>query len=97
MAEVNVAKLNAAFVKAFPIEKKALVPKGAETQKMAGFAKLDIFDDTVDTFCEAWPKVKPFLNMALKGLGWFFPSQVAMAKAVITAIDTELVPVICKP
>lgn len=97
MAEVNVAKLNAAFVKAFGPEKKALAPKAAQTQKIAGFADLNVFDDTVDTFCEAWPRVKPFLNMALKGLGWFFPSQVAMAKAVITAIDTELVPMICKP
>lgn len=92
--EIDVAKINAAFQKAFPQAKQDLAQKGEVTQKVPGLAGLGALDDTVDTFCEAWPKVKPFLNFVLKGFGWFFPSQVAMAKGVFAGID-ELTQEIC--
>lgn len=96
MAEIDVKKLNSVFAKNFAQKKNDLVPKAVQAQQIAGLAGLDVFDDTVDTVCEAWPKVKPFLNMALKGMGFFFPSQVAMARAIFVALDEELFPMICK-
>lgn len=93
MAEIDVKKLNGVFLKNFAQKKNDLMPKASQT---AGLLGLEIIDETVDTVCEAWPKVKPFLNMILKGYGFFFPSKVAMARAVFTALDEELFPMICK-
>lgn len=55
-------------------------------------------DTALLSFCAAWPKVRIALNLGLKFAAWFLPaSQIALAKAVLTAINDEIVPVICKP
>lgn len=96
MAEIDVKRLNGVFQRNFAQKKNDLVPKAAQAQGLAGLGALEQLEETVDTVCEAWPRVKPFLNMVLKGFGFFFPSQVAMARAVITALDQEFFPLICK-
>lgn len=94
--QIDLKKMNGVFQKNFAQKKNDLQPKAAQAQQVMGLAGLDALDDTVDTICEAWPKVKPFLNMALKAFGFWFPSQVAMARALFTALDEEFFPLICK-
>lgn len=89
---IDVDKLNAAVASAYPKHMEELAPKAAS---VAGFAGISGIGEAVTTFCAAWPKVRPFLNTALKGFAWFFPEKVALAKAVLGAIDTEIVPAIC--
>lgn len=51
------------------------------------------------TFCTAWPKVRQMINVGLKFAAWVpgYSSQIAMAKAWLTAFNDEIVPVICGP
>lgn len=94
-ATINVKELNGVFLKNFAQKKNDLMPKAAQKQEALGFAGLDI-DDTVDTVCEAWPKIKPFLDLAMRAFGLVFPTRVAMARALFTALDEKLFPLLCK-
>lgn len=54
------------------------------------------FDDIQETFCTAWPKVYPVLNLGLRTLGWVLPpATVGLARTVLNAINTRAYPVIC--
>lgn len=46
-------------------------------------------------FCAICAKVRPFLNMAIKGFSLFNPSIAAMAKTFMTALYGTLIPLVC--
>jgi hypothetical protein len=50
---------------------------------------------SLTSFCASWPRVKGFLLMVMSGAGWFFPAQVALAKAFLTAFEATILPVVC--
>lgn len=60
-------------------------------------SKLDL-GSLVGEVCHDWPKIRSFINFALS-LAVFWPGagiMVAGAKAVVTMIDTQLMPGLCK-
>lgn len=97
--KIDMKKLDAIIAKAQPEYEKKLVAKKPNASMMAaGFVSPTAvtLDGTLMTFCGAWPKVRALLNVGLKFAGWFIPaSQVALAKAFLTAISEEIMPAIC--
>lgn len=100
MVSTNVLnKVNKAIVDNFDSHLADLVPKAADTaakvDSLAGIAANDL-GGIQETFCTAWPKVYPMLNLGLKFLGWVAPpAAVALARTVLNAINTEVYPVLC--
>lgn len=98
MPQIDVAKLNAAYQAALPTHTANQVAKQDASKEVAGFAGLTLpggVTGAKDTFCTAWPKVLPLLNLGLKYLAWIWPAQVASAKAVLDALNKELIPFVC--
>lgn len=64
-----------------------------------GFAGLGEVGNTIDaienTFCDAWPKAYKYLNLLLRGVSWFAPAPAAQARAILDAINDEIVPNVC--
>lgn len=56
---------------------------------------VDLKSVNIGTFCTNWPKIKGFLQTAIAAVGWFMPTQAAMAKAFLTALDTAVIPLVC--
>lgn len=65
---------------------------GGMAPKSASLADLG---NVTDTFCSSWDRIAGFLNMAVKGLGWFYPKEAAMAKAFLAAVRKTVVPMLC--
>lgn len=97
--EKNLAdSFNRAFAEALPGHAERLKAKSEEklnSMGAQGFAGIDSINDLEQTFCGAWPRVRGFLNFAIGMAGWAMPGTAAAARAVVTAIDKELVPNIC--
>lgn len=74
-----------------------------EVQKMlaANFAGLPTggIETGIVTACAAWPRIRQFLNIAIKVTS-FWPSyraDAALAKGWLEAFNTDIVPEICGP
>lgn len=93
--KIDVAKLNAAFQAALPEHERKAAETEAKAQGMRGFSMSDV-GGIEDTFCGAWAAIQGPIALLLRVGGWFLPaSTVAMIKAVVTAINEELVPMVC--
>lgn len=91
---VSLNKLNASFKDALATHSLGLADK-AHAQAAAGLSASDI--DMPGDFCAACAKIKPFVNMALRGASWLAPpSMVAIAKSVLGLFFDQIVPAICK-
>lgn len=93
--DIDIKELDRAFASAKQ-GAKAAAPADKETETafkavMAGEASAA----AVSGFCEAWAKVRPFLNMAVMAISMLFPNQAALAKTVIRVLDKQIVPKIC--
>lgn len=100
--EKNLAEaFNRAYAEALPGHEDAVAARSEEKLGQMGvstLAGLPSIADIERTFCGSWPKVKGFLNFAI-GLASWAPGMgavAASARAVVTAIDKELVPNICE-
>lgn len=67
----------------------------AERKGVTAEARLVSVPDLQATFCNYWPKARSTLNMALGAVGFFFPAQTAIAKAVLTAIHENVYKPVC--
>lgn len=94
--KIDVEAFNRAFAEALPGHAERLAAKSNEKLAGMGLAGLDSFSDIEHTFCGAWPQARKFLNLAIGMAGWVMPGAAAAAKAVVTAIDQQLVPIICE-
>lgn len=94
---INVAKLNETYRRATGQQKDVIRPKVEETQALLGFDFGQV-DDIADTFCDAWTKVRPWLKTLFKMAAWMpgAGQYVVMAKAVIAAIDENIIPLVCE-
>lgn len=107
MAEVkiDIKKLDAAVRAAMSEQPKDKQPSAAKVEALeafpsvkAGFATLGVIEDAQTTFCGAWPKVNATIKTALSFASWFLPAQhIALVKAVLAAINTQIIPAICGP
>lgn len=97
MAEFDIKELDRAFASekqgaraavAAPADKEA-----ASSAKAVMAAEASVAG--VAGFCEAWAKIRPFLNMAVTAFGMVFPNQAALAKTVIRVIDKQIIPTVC--
>lgn len=110
--KINIAKLNAKFREAQVKFDESLAAKPAkdlhpETQaaltgvaaNFAGIPGTEGIDAALLTFCAAWPKVRPVINLGLKYASWIpgWGSRIALAKAWLETFNSELIPFICKP
>lgn len=84
----------------------AALPKHIETQtakaeaKVANFGALTLptmgtIEETKASLCVLWPQVRDTINMALGLIGWFMPKEVATVKAVIAALDKNIIAPVC--
>lgn len=54
-------------------------------------------DDVSSTVCDAWPKIRKVINLAMK-FSWLIPGASAIApmvKAFLTAVEKVLMPSLC--
>lgn len=66
--------------------------------KAVGFVDVPKIEGAILTFCGAWTKVNPLLNLGLKYASWFMPADsVALAKAVLKGMNEVIVPALCGP
>lgn len=102
MTQLNPAAASAfeaAYKKALPDELEEVKNRTAE--RFAAMAEMGmpmpLLDSVVSlgSFCTQWPKVKIFLNMAIRTVGWFMPGPAAMAKAFMAAFETAVMPIVC--
>jgi hypothetical protein len=70
--------------------------KHADMGAPMGLLSINDITTAAGTLCTNWPKIKGFLTMAISAVGWMFPTQAAMAKAVIEAIEKTVIPVVCQ-
>ncbi len=109
-ATINIARLDAAVASAFPAFEQAAAakvkldvhPEVKNAMTKVGFAGIpgtQGIDAGLLTFCKAWTKVRPLFNAGLKMAAWVpgMSQYVGLAKAFLTALDTEIIPVVCKP
>lgn len=98
------AELNPATASAFEAAYKQALPDALEESKKRSADKhaamgmsMPLFETSISlgSFCTQWPKVKTFLNMAIRTLGWFMPGPAAMAKAFMAAFETAVMPIVC--
>jgi len=97
--KINMDRLNAAIAKAQPKYEEQFAPKQQATAQSLGLTIAPAaggIETVVMTFCAAWPKVYPVLNLGLKFAGWFLPAAtVGLARSVVEGINTELYPQMC--
>lgn len=94
--EVDVEALDRAFEANFGPQKDDLTAKAqAAPADIAGFAGLDLLDEHISGFCNAWPRIKPIVKIALRGISLIYPTQVAMVRAGLDALDQEVISKIC--
>jgi hypothetical protein len=84
----------AAFREALP-EARDKFREKAENARASGLPLLGELDDLSDSFCDAWPKAQGFLGMAIRMLGWAYPSQAGIARAIMAAVERTIVPALC--
>lgn len=96
---IDIAKLNAVVAAALPTQIAAQQEKRDNVSQVASLAGLDLpgkVQNVEADFCKLWPQVRPFMDLALKGLGWIFPGKVALAKAALDGVD-HIAAQICAP
>lgn len=108
MDKALAAKFNNTFQAAVVKYDASLAAKPAkelhpEVQKalVTNFAGLPTggIETGIITACAAWPRIRQFLNLAIKVASWWpsYKADAALAKGWLEAFNTDLVPEICGP
>lgn len=94
MADFDAKELDRAFTRAKQ-DTKAVSPSKEVEASIKALMDGEAGIAGVSGFCEAWAKVRPFLNMAVNLVAMLFPNQAQLAKTVIRVIDRQLIPAVC--
>lgn len=107
LEKLNPSKLpdTSAIMSLFEANYKVALPDELEVAKKdaekkhaeAGLA-MPLFDTgsiSLGSFCTQWPKIKTFLNMAIRFASWFSPGPAAMAKAFLATFESTVLPIVC--
>lgn len=95
---IDLQKIDADIQSALPQHVEVQTAKANE--KIAAFGALSLpsagtIDEVKVTLCSHWPQFRDTVNMALGLIGWFMPTQVAVAKAIMASLDKNVVTPIC--
>lgn len=95
---IDLAKIDADIAASLPGHVQTQTAK-AEA-KVANFGSISLpsigtIEETKASLCVLWPQVRDTINMALGLISWFMPTQVATVKAVIAALDKNIIAPVC--
>lgn len=106
---IDIKQMDAIIAKAQPQYEKRIAakPKTKTAQTVGpmlqakmpvGFVDIPKIEAGLLTFCGAWEKINPILNLGLKYASWFMKaSDIGLAKSVLEAINTVFISQVCKP